>query len=371
LFAPVLISAVFLFSICVTTTTVATSIAQDIADEEGLSNNNSLIQEASKDAYKARNLRAGRRLQEDTALYLPDYSEGGTLHAPAIPRAIAENIAMITDPITPEDTAFFWHIPKAGGSTVKAYYGKCFHLVEATQIGGLFGHDQDEKIDVFSRGDYLYVNVDPSTPQGLEHAKDLGLAESGLADIVFTSYAHGGSKLFNPVHRGRFFAIFRHPMERAASLFYYRQTATWEKIYGFSGETIEEFLHSGRGEKNWMVRVLTNKFRGKVTGEDLEVAKEILRTRCVIGLMDRMEESLERFDTYFGWSPKNGEGNECKNELMHNGVNRNPHAKIKVGSEAWNMLYEQNEMDIKLYEYAQVLFEEQGVLFSSQVNQRQ
>mmetsp|Transcript_8150 Transcript_8150/g.11836 ORF Transcript_8150/g.11836 Transcript_8150/m.11836 type:complete len:379 (+) Transcript_8150:120-1256(+) len=368
LFAPVLISAVFLFSICVTTTTVATSIAQDIADEEGLSNNNSLIQEASKDAYKARNLRAGRRLQEDTALYLPDYSEGGTLHAPAIPRAIAENIAMITDPITPEDTAFFWHIPKAGGSTVKAYYGKCFHLVEATQIGGLFGHDQDEKIDVFSRGDYLYVNVDPSTPQGLEHAKDLGLAESGLADIVFTSYAHGGSKLFNPVHRGRFFAIFRHPMERAASLFYYRQTATWEKIFGFSSTTFEDFLHKGRGEKNWMVRLLTNKFTEKLSGEDLEVAKEVLRTRCVIGLMDRMEESLERFNTYFGWSSPDGD--DCKNDLLHGGVNRNPHPKIEVGSEVWNLLYEQNELDIKLYEYAQVLFEEQRLLFSYEGSQR-
>jgi len=215
------------------------------------------------------------------------------------------------------------------------------------------------------------MNVDTTTPGGIQHAKDLNIAESGLAKIIFSSYFHGGSELFNPVNRGRFFTIFRHPIERAASLFYYRQTATWEKIFGLNTLTLEQFLRKGRGEKNWMVRLLTNKFTERLTGEDLEVAKEILRTRCVVGLMDRMEESLERFDTYFGWSPKNGEGNECKNELMHNGVNRNPHAKIKVGSEAWNMLYEQNEMDIKLYEYAQVLFEEQGVLFSSQVNQRQ
>jgi len=251
---------------------------------------------------------------------------------------------------------------------VKAYYGKCFQLVEVTEVGSMFGHDKDKKIDVFPRGDYHYVNVDTSTPEGLHHAKEFKLAESGLADLVFSIYAHGGSKLFNPVNRGRFFAMFRHPVERAASLFYYRQTATWEKIYGFSGETIEEFLHSGRGEKNWMVRVLTNKFRGKVTGEDLEVAKEILRTRCVVGLMDRMEESLDRFSTYFGWSAPDGD--DCKNELLHKGVNRNSHAKVKVGSEAWNIMYEQNELDIKLYEYAQVLFEEQRLLFSYEGSQR-
>mmetsp|Transcript_14779 Transcript_14779/g.20963 ORF Transcript_14779/g.20963 Transcript_14779/m.20963 type:complete len:213 (-) Transcript_14779:215-853(-) len=212
------------------------------------------------------------------------------------------------------------------------------------------------------------MNVDTTTPGGIQHAKDLNIAESGLAKIIFSSYFHGGSELFNPVNRGRFFTIFRHPIERAASLFYYRQTATWEKIFGLNTLTLEQFLRKGRGEKNWMVRLLTNKFTERLTGEDLEVAKEILRTRCVVGLMDRMEESLDRFSTYFGWSAPDGD--DCKNELLHKGVNRNSHAKVKVGSEAWNIMYEQNELDIKLYEYAQVLFEEQRLLFSYEGSQR-
>jgi len=295
-------------------------------------------------------------------LTLPGYPPAAAPLPPLIPRVVAENLAEITEPIAAQDTAFFWHIPKAGGSTLKAYYGRCLHKVESTEVGGMFGHDQDQELGIFTRGDYRYVNVDTSTPEGIEHAKEFQLAESGYADIVVSTYLHGAADLFNPVNRGRFFAIFRHPIERAASHFYYRQKASWEKAYGKKLHmlTIEQFLSRGRGEKNWMVRVLTNKFTEALTGEDLEMAKEILRTRCVVGMMDRMQESLDRFDMYFGWaSPEN---QECKNELLNHGVNSNPHAMVEVGSEAWNMLYEMNELDIKLYEYAQILFEEQRAL---------
>ena len=48
-----------------------------------------------------------------------------------------------------------------------------------------------------------YVNVDTSTVSGIARAKELGLVESGLADVVVTQYLYAGAALFNPRQRGR------------------------------------------------------------------------------------------------------------------------------------------------------------------------
>ena len=43
--------------------------------------------------------------------------------------------------------------------------------------------------------------------------------------------------------------------------------------------------------------------------------------------------------------------------------NKNLHTTIAEGSIVWDLLHKQNELDMMLYEYAQLLFEEQRVLF--------
>lgn len=71
-----------------------------------------------------------------------------------------------------------------------------------------------------------YVNVDTTTRHGILRAQRLGLVPSGLAGMIVTSdIAFAVENLFDETHKGRVLALFRHPIERITSKFYYLQTA--------------------------------------------------------------------------------------------------------------------------------------------------
>lgn len=76
-----------------------------------------------------------------------------------------------------------------------------------------------------------FVNVDTTTSEGLVRAKKLGLAESRLAELVVTPLLYDAEQVFSPENQGRIFTVFRHPMERAVSMFFYIQVADWEATY--------------------------------------------------------------------------------------------------------------------------------------------
>mmetsp|Transcript_12450 Transcript_12450/g.16624 ORF Transcript_12450/g.16624 Transcript_12450/m.16624 type:complete len:340 (+) Transcript_12450:109-1128(+) len=287
--------------------------------------------------------------------------------------AFETNVGTLADPLKETDTPVYWHIPKASGSSMKAYYA-CMDLVLATQSGITQNHDQDEKLLVWKRSieDGLpakYVNVDATTEEGIARAKTLGLAKSGLADVVFTPIPAVATDMFDPKHHARFFALFRHPIERAVSLFYYHQVAEWEKaghVYRpeLAGMTIEEWLlrqrRGGGDVKNFLMTIILNK--NQFTSKDLEKAKEIIRTKFLVGLSSKMEESVDRFDTYFGWAD-NEKRPVCQEEAIQSGFNKNPHATIEKGSATWNALAEVNDYDMQIYDFILELFQKQGELF--------
>ena len=103
---------------------------------------------------------------------------------------------------------------------------------------------------------------------------------------------------------------------------------------------------------------------GPLSPDDIEIAKEVLRRKCLVGLMDRMEESIVRFHTYFGF------GDEaallCSQQTFaskgSSKSNSHSHPKLDEQSETYEILRVKNELDIRLYEYAKELFEEQGKL---------
>jgi len=43
-------------------------------------------------------------------------------------------------------TPFYWHIPKAGGTTVHDDYVKCFALVEASELGSIYQGNVSEML---------------------------------------------------------------------------------------------------------------------------------------------------------------------------------------------------------------------------------
>lgn len=180
------------------------------------------------------------------------------------------------------------------------------------------------------------------------------------------------SIIFNPKHKGRMFTMLRHPIHRAASLFYYTQDTSKKSRRRFlsaeidhAGElTIEEYFQGGRGENNWLVRYLANVMERKLTDKDLDVAKEVLRRKVLVGLLEEKSESMMRFSKMFGWRLKEGADSECHEmRLQWAWTGKHRHSPVEEGSDLWNLIMKQNEFDMKLYDYAVELFKEQRRLF--------
>ena len=170
--------------------------------------------------------------------------------------------ADISEPYNPSssDIAFFWHIPKCGGTTLQDLMMHCLGMVGANEVGGTYVNNGPLQIVQLDNGN-RYVNVDVSQPDGIQHAHDLGFASSGLADVALSSRFHNAAILFTPndsaqsdVAKGRCFTLLRHPVKRAISMFYYLRSATWENTYNkiYQNMTIEDYAISQYAEDNWI-----------------------------------------------------------------------------------------------------------------------
>ena len=301
-----------------------------------------------------------------------------------IPHVLEQNLLDL--PIAPmleggsKGLPIFWHVLKSGGTTIKLMYAQCYHLVEACETGVLIDAEQKQQFPPPDEGNTQlgnqmrivteedgrrYVNVDVTTPEGIKKASQLGFSSSNLADVIFTPLLteSAQSLLDGDTHKGRMFALFRHPVERLVSIFYYLQGATWEPTYNpiYAQWTIDDYAQSEYCESNWMVRALLDKMTGPLSGEDIMVAKEVLRRKCIVGLMHRMEDSIVRFHSYFGFGDDNAL--QCsKDNFVRKGTaqNTHKHPKLDQNSATWEILEKKNGLDLMLFEHAQQLFEEQG-----------
>ncbi len=263
----------------------------------------------------------------------------------------------------------FWHIPRSGGSTMKDIASHCYGLTLASEVGPFIdpiAATQDQLITVVDvNTNAKFVSVDTTSPEGIERARAFNLASYNELDLIVTPYIFLASDaFFNSVNRGRTFVIFRHPIDRAVSMYYYLRYKSG--IRGAQiGDTLELYAKSSLVENNWMTRFLTNKMGGEISQDDEALAKEILRTKVLVGLLSQKTESLRRFKSFFGWNDHdNGKQQgieDCEDKLLHWGwKGKNKHKKIIKGSDAFNLLKEQNAFDIRLYEYAEKLFDLQG-----------
>jgi len=199
-----------------------------------------------------------------------------------------------------------------------------------------------------------------------------------MADVIFTMQFASVVPVFNQNYQARFFTLFRNPIERAVSQFYYLQDATWERTYSpeTKGWTVQQYAESHYASDNWVTRQLVNKpdWDMELYEEDLYLAQDILREKFVIGLITEMEESKNRFDKYFGFGFEEEDENDCvakvlglpsakKDEEAQSAENSHPHPKILPDTPEWEALLRINRFDLELYEYAVALFEQQAVLF--------
>ncbi|KAL3784939.1 hypothetical protein ACHAW5_003619 [Stephanodiscus triporus] len=326
---------------------------------------------------------------------------------------------------------FYWHVPRAGGATLSTLIGECHSLVQATSSltsppvfarkrdgdGALESRFRDPTLYVVRAGGQLFVNVDLDDVDGVARASSGKLIEGGSADVVAVSDVRLGSLLLDFQNRdgvghrnqprpqpqpqpqpqrqrqrqppqqtqGVMFALFRHPIDRTVSLFYCKKHDKYSIHYDPSLETLslEDWVVSPSFVPDYMVRTLVGKIwpSAPLLQVDLDVAKEILRRKCVVGLLGEKGESMKRFERFFGWDVdvsrdhndvveqraapeasrwKNVKDEECRDRLLYWGwINKNKHPTVEEGSTVYRLLESKNRYDIELYMYARQLFYEQ------------
>ena len=143
------------------------------------------------------------------------------------------------------------------------------------------------------------------------------------------------------------------------------------------GMSLEEYAKSDIAESNWMTRMLVNATEGPLTPTHYQVAKEVFGRKCLVGLMDRFEESIDRFSKFFRFESTHSintkskhetanfieERRQCAHKLATKGVNRHQYAKIARDSVFWKELEKKNALDIELYNYAKAIYVQQAVVY--------
>ncbi|KAL7517267.1 hypothetical protein ACHAWX_002201 [Stephanocyclus meneghinianus] len=264
-----------------------------------------------------------------------------------VARTSVENLSDVTEAKENSDIPFFWHIPKASGTTVKETLSDCYGLVRTEMIR------PPSSLDIITKSNVL--NVDLSTTDAVAVAKEMGLAEKGLADVFISQLVEAGT-VFTPQHKGRAFTILRHPVTLAASLFYYRRIATWEPTYRpeYNDITLEEYVKMDGYYDNWMVRMLANAKLGGLNQDHLDLAKSILSEKFIIGMSEHMDETFRQLELYFGWK-ENKAG--CVQVHLHAPSNKNNrYPDLERGGSVWTTIADRNKFDMSLYYYALQIF---------------
>lgn len=131
--------------------------------------------------------------------------------------------------------------------------------------------------------------------------------------------------------------------------------------------TLLEYLSPEYNEMridNWMTRWLARKYKGPLEDHHLELAKKILKQKCLVGFVDSFQESVERIMTYFHMDLTDVAVDCVKGFDGKHRLNKNAHKSIAPGSKEWELVAELNSFDIELFQFAKDLWIEQGHLLN-------
>ena len=112
-------------------------------------------------------------------------------------------------------------------------------------------------------------------------------------------------------------------------------------------------------ENNYLTRYLSGRYGGNLMLYHLDIAREFIRRKFVVGLASDLPTTADMFSYVFGWNNSTNLGQEnvylCYNNI-YSALSRKPPPMVQEGSEGWKLLIAQNWFDLKLYEYVEHLF---------------
>jgi len=133
--------------------------------------------------------------------------------------------------------------------------------------------------------------------------------------------------------------------------------------------TLEQFATSHLLQDNFLTRTLSRNKDAPLTEADVDLAKEILKRKFVVGLYDQFEDSVRRMEAFFGWKLTNGI-NSCQAGIVQQefDLGYNDFETLSYDS-AYAAIAEKNKADLDLYKFGEYLFKyQERVLFGNAVD---
>eukprot|EP00574_Skeletonema_japonicum_P006966 CAMPEP_0201723596 /NCGR_PEP_ID=MMETSP0593-20130828/7597_1 /ASSEMBLY_ACC=CAM_ASM_000672 /TAXON_ID=267983 /ORGANISM="Skeletonema japonicum, Strain CCMP2506" /LENGTH=796 /DNA_ID=CAMNT_0048214725 /DNA_START=132 /DNA_END=2522 /DNA_ORIENTATION=+ len=232
-------------------------------------------------------------------------------------------------------------------------------------------HPQAEEDPALKTGFHrssTYVNVDCSSPEGVDRGIAHNLAESDLTDVFYSHDPYDVARLFAPPTEvyGRGIVMIRNPIQRAVATYKRLQIKRPDMVKDM---TLEQFAASHLLHDNFLTRTLSRNKHAPLTEADIDLAKEVLKRKFVVGLYDHFEDSVRRFEAFFGW--KLGEGtNSCQSKAVQQEMNLgyNDFDTLPYDS-TYSAIAEKNRADLELFKFAEYLYKyQERALFGNAVD---
>ena len=125
--------------------------------------------------------------------------------------------------------------------------------------------------------------------------------------------------------------------------------------------TFHDYVKSDAYLDSWMTRQLTGTMPWvSLTEAHLEQAKNVMKTKIFVGVLNEMPESLRQMRAHFGWEEKI---ENCQKKMLQKQTELAPHLRNPGapprGEEVWLAVIEKEKWDMALYYYGLELFAEQ------------
>ncbi len=240
--------------------------------------------------------------------------------------------------ISPRRPLFFVHVPKAAGNSIRHFLARCFPA-GATR--------------------WLRHDMDSLVPNRLELGQHACYAGHEV-------YRYAESLPHPPV----VITILREPVDRAVSTYYFNRGRGREVLRAEQGPwRMERMCDLSLGEflleepatarqlfGNLQTAMFSHSVMPHLTGReatlgDLEVAKQNLARCAVVGLMERLPESLQLICHSLGWPMPDRVPWENKTQVKKNVVDHDP--------DTVRQLRELTALDAELYRFGVELFDKQ------------
>jgi hypothetical protein len=223
-----------------------------------------------------------------------DYDEGDDKpipqHAPVVNlpshfHYLASNNATV--PATP----VLWSIARSGGATVRDILGKCRGMVIAGDWVG-----EAESLEIVFENGMRQVTAELSTKESRLKARDLGLKDAHPNMLILSGNLFETSDVFPGSYQAELWAWFRHPVERQISYYFWLQSLhTGHPQFNPSIKSLSlaDWAQTSHHIPNAMLTALLGVPSNPLgwTEMDLTVAKNLIRQKAKIGLLEQKTES--------------------------------------------------------------------------------